>query len=72
MPKDQAVGRFRVPDDARPALCKSCRAPIVWVTTARGTPMPITASSIETDDKGDHYGTTHFADCPNANSHRRR
>ena len=28
--------------------------------------------TIERDEKGDAYGITHFADCPQANKHRRK
>jgi hypothetical protein len=42
-----------------PRECKSCGAPIYWITTKAGRRMPIT-----------QMGISHFADCPNANQHR--
>jgi len=43
-----------------PGLCRSCGAPIFWVTTKTGKKMPVTPA-----------GISHFADCPNAAQHRK-
>lgn len=55
--------------------CRSCRAPIIWFRTAAGKQMPVDADTVapgelELDLKGGHV--SHFATCPNANTHRRR
>lgn len=41
--------------------CRSCRAEVMWVTTAAGKRMPI-----------DRDGTSHFATCPDAKDWRRK
>ena len=44
-----------------PTPCSSCGKPIRFIATKRGGLMPITID-----------GIPHFADCPNANQHRRK
>lgn len=41
--------------------CRSCRAEVMWVTTAAGKRMPI-----------DRDGKSHFATCPQADDWRRK
>lgn len=57
--------------------CASCGASIVWMKTSAGRAMPVDSASVAPSDDtstlfdpGRH--TSHFATCPNADSHRRR
>jgi hypothetical protein len=43
-----------------PGKCASCDADVLWVTTKAGKKMPVLPS-----------GIPHWADCPNADKHRR-
>lgn len=51
---------FPIPPSSPLQDCRSCRAPIHWIVTAAGKRMPVNPD-----------GTSHFADCPNAATHRR-
>ena len=63
--------------------CKSCGAPMVWATTVAGKRMPLSVQSAERrftiakDADGNPVALeevtylTHFADCPDADAHRR-
>ncbi len=53
--------------------CKSCLARIVWFKTATGKNMPVDAETVEADDEELDLSrhVSHFATCPNANTHRR-
>jgi hypothetical protein len=59
--------------------CKSCGAEIVWVKTASGALMPVDAKPKSMVIVTEAYmtgqvvmaHTSHFATCPNANSHRK-
>lgn len=56
------------------ANCKSCNAPIKWVATSNGKSMPVDLQrlTIITDDgRMIQGGLSHFATCPNADSHRK-
>jgi hypothetical protein len=68
--------------DLRLAHCKSCRAPIVWVTTESGKPMPLDFRSerrfvVHEDKAGKPVAVStntyvsHFATCPDAAKHRK-
>lgn len=50
----------------QPALCKSCEAVILWVTTPRGSRMPV-----DLPDDDSTTTTSHFATCPDAAEWRR-
>ena len=56
--------------------CKSCRAPIRWVRSAKnGKPVPLNpAQFLIVDEEGHaHRGyVPHWATCPHADEHRRR
>lgn len=52
--------KWAIPKDAPRRSCTSCASIIFWIVTAAGRKMPI-----------DPDGTSHFATCPNAASHRR-
>lgn len=61
------------------ARCKSCGAAITWARSERGKPMPLSEQSKQrrfvvgqdgTARMVDTY-TSHFADCPNADQHRK-
>lgn len=41
-------------------VCRSCGAAIFWVRSRGGKPMPLNRD-----------GSSHFADCPNAEAHRK-
>lgn len=49
-----------IPAGTAPTSCKSCGAVIFWIKTAAGKSMPVTGA-----------GISHFADCPNADAHRK-
>lgn len=68
------------------STCRSCGAEIVWAYTERGRRMPLSVASLErrfvitgpaldaVDDPTVSYVETyvsHFADCPNADKHRK-
>lgn len=50
---DSSPQKFEIPKGAAQRKCRSCKAPIFWVRTAGGKPMPVNPD-----------GTTHFATCP--------
>lgn len=60
----QATGReplrFPIPPGAPEKPCRSCGAPMIWITTPAGRKMPVNPD-----------GTSHFGTCPNANDHRK-
>jgi hypothetical protein len=67
------------------STCKSCSAPVIWAKTARGeniplNPVPIVGGNLELVDGVARYVqpsggvrlyTSHFANCPNADAHRK-
>ena len=53
--------RWPIPEGTPERACRSCKASIFWIQTASGANMPVDAD-----------GTSHFATCPNAATHRRR
>lgn len=59
--------------ERRITRCKSCRARIIWLTTALGKNMPVDADSVDPSD--DQFNklkhVSHFATCINANQHRK-
>ena len=55
-----AIGRLLDLLGADHGSCSSCSAPIRWVVTKAGKRMPINRD-----------GFSHFADCPNAGTHRK-
>jgi len=65
--------------------CKSCRQPLIWVSTAKGERMPLNprmelggnvellngvAHVVQPDPTLRRY-TSHFSNCPQANGHRK-
>lgn len=68
------------------ALCRSCNAPILWMTTAAGKSIPVEPSSISPEEaemlaelpRGGKlmFDSTrhksHFARCPKAKEHRKK
>jgi predicted amidophosphoribosyltransferase len=54
--------------------CRSCKAPLAWLTTRNGHAMPVDPSTVqagETEyDPARHR--SHFATCPYAGTFRRR
>lgn len=53
--------------------CASCHQAIVWLPTNTGKRMPINAETVlDADIYFDHTRhTSHFAPCPQADTHRR-
>lgn len=64
--------------DELPTNCKSCGAPVRWVTMASGKPMLVNVPGetrvvvVAGVGRMDRAYTSHFATCPNADDHRRR
>ncbi len=56
---DRFIALFKV-IGAPYGMCKSCGKTIYWITTKAGKQCPYTPE-----------GISHFADCPNANQHRK-
>lgn len=56
---DNAIRTFRAISDE--GVCRSCKSPVWWVVTKTGRKMPISQETL----------ASHFADCPNANAHRK-
>jgi hypothetical protein len=60
--------------------CNSCGAEIIWMTSAAGRTIPLSAASREMrlvvvgDNQVRMMATylSHFADCPNAELHRKK
>lgn len=65
------LGEYLIPPKARPVLCKSCQAQIVWTKTGTGADMPLSLATARIGADGLRYALTHFADCRNAAQHRR-
>ncbi len=61
--------------ERRIVRCRSCRAKIIWFTTAAGKKMPVDADTVEPDDDDDELDlerhVSHFATCPDAARFRR-
>lgn len=59
--------------EKRIVRCRSCKAPIVWLKTAKDKPMPVNADSVHPGDMALELGkhVSHFATCPDANTHRK-
>jgi hypothetical protein len=59
--------------EKRITRCRSCNARIVFLKTASGKNMPVDAGTVEATDT--EFDSTrhksHFAECPNANQHRK-
>jgi hypothetical protein len=53
--------------------CRSCQAPIVWFKTRAGKNIPINADTVKPEDLQLDLPRhiAHFANCPQANQHRR-
>lgn len=56
-------GYFPLPANAKRGICRSCRQPIAWVTTANGAHMPLDLATIEQRDNVT-MALNHFASCP--------
>jgi hypothetical protein len=65
-------GEFEITAADNHDTCKSCSAPIVWKKLSPGRFMPLSVGSIEQDAGGRRFATSHFADCPHADKHRRK
>jgi hypothetical protein len=59
--------------ERRITRCRSCRAQIIWLPTAKGKNMPCDAHSVQPDDDEFEQGrhVPHWSTCPNADQHRR-
>jgi hypothetical protein len=60
--------------ERRIVRCKSCRAMIVWLPTAKGKNMPVDEHSVrpEDDEFIPDQHVSHFATCPDAGKFRRK
>ena len=60
--------------ERRIVRCRSCRAMIIWLPTAKGKNMPTDADTVrpEDDEFDSDEHVSHFATCPDANQHRRK
>lgn len=56
-------GEYLIPAGARAGSCRSCGADVLWITTAKGSAMPLSVATIEERD-GERYALSHFSDCP--------
>lgn len=65
-------GEIEVTADDTPDTCESCHAPILWHKLGPGRFIPLSVQTIEQDAGGRRFALSHFADCPNANQHRRK
>lgn len=56
------------------ARCRSCDARILWMKTDRGKNMPVDwdEHSVGKERFNPKTMTSHFATCPNADTHRKR
>ena len=52
---------FEIPKETPAALCSGCKATIYWIITRKGKKMPVNPD-----------GTSHFSNCPQAQTFRRR
>ena len=50
---------YRVPDHVQLSECRSCHAPIIWATTRSGKAIPLSVSTIRTDEQGQRWALTH-------------
>lgn len=58
-------GEYLIPVGARAGSCRSCGADVLWITTTKGSAMPLSSATIE--ERGvERYALSHFADCPEA------
>lgn len=64
-------GEYPLPDAAEAVACKSCGAPVVWMRTANGRPLPLSVATIE-ERGGVKFAVAHFADCPQGKDWSRR
>lgn len=57
--------------ERRITRCKSCRARIIFLATAKGSQMPVDADTVEAADEqyDPSRHESHFKTCPNANQH---
>lgn len=70
---------FTVPAGTRSSPCRSCQKPCYWITTAKGKAMLVDCrpdavrypGCFMPTDQTDGTGISHFANCPNADKHRR-
>jgi len=61
-PQQQSLFTFTIPEGARLSSCRACGKPLYFVAHERtGRVMPLNED-----------GTSHFADCPEAASFRRK
>ena len=62
---------YPIPVAAALSRCGSCGAGMVWVKTAKGKAMPLSAATIE-EREGVRYALPHFVDCPQAKEWSKR
>ena len=65
------AGYYPIPAGGIRSTCLSCGAALIWTTTQRGKPMPLSLASVIERD-GVRYALSHFVDCPDAATWRKR
>ena len=63
---------LNVPDKAKREACRSCGAQVAFVTSSSGKWMPVSLAKATRNIFGELEAPSHFADCPNADQHRRK
>lgn len=64
-------GEYEIPTDAQRGKCASCGAALIWIKTATGKAMPLSAKT-ERQISGVAYALTHSADCQHSKEWSRR
>lgn len=72
MNREPRRGEIEVTSADTHDVCKSCGAAILWHKFAAGHFIPLSIVTIEQDVSGRRFALSHFADCPNANQHRKQ
>jgi hypothetical protein len=65
---------FTIPAGTPQAACRSCHAEIYWVKTKAGKNMPASIGGpgcFAPEENEDGLGISHFADCEQADQHRK-
>jgi hypothetical protein len=61
---------YDVPKGTREAECRGCGDPIYWITTPKGSKMPVDCEPVgyfPPSDREDGRGVSHFTTCAKAN-----
>lgn len=61
---------FEIPQGTKASRCRACGKEIYFVRSAAGRLMPLVPANVN-GNLGPLMGTSHFADCPKADSFRK-